>query len=315
MPAFLLRRLGHGLLVLWLVTTATFLLLQLSPGGPSVLADPKLTAVERAVIERELGLDQPPLTQYLRWQRGLLRGDLGRSFLYQTPTLTTILERLPATLLLVGTALAASILVSLTLGLLVTRRPGAPLDRIVTTLSFAALALPTFWLAIVAILIVAAKFHLLPAGGAATPGDGSLGDRLQHLVLPAAVLMVPISAELIRFVRSSLGEARTASHLGPAIARGVRPRRLQRRHIARNALLPIITALGLQVPLLVGGAAVTESVFGWPGMGRLGIEAALGRDYPLVMGIAVVVAVAVVLANLVLDLWYGWIDPRIRLRW
>lgn len=314
MLALLGRRLVHGALVLWVVTTATFLLLHAAPGGPAVLADPKLTVVEREAIERQLGLDQPLVTQYFRWHANLLRGELGRSFLYQTPTVDTVLARLPLTLLLVATAMLASVALALPIGARVGRHPGGPVDRIVTVLSFTSLALPTFWLGIVAILLFAARWRLLPAGGAVTPGDGSLVDRLRHLVLPALVLTVPIAAELIRFVRSGVGAAMDASHLRPVEARGVRPERLWRQHVVRNALLPLLTSLGLQVPLLVGGAAVTESVFGWPGVGRLSVEAALGRDYPLVMGIAVIVATAVVLANLLLDLLYGWADPRIRIR-
>ncbi len=314
MLAILARRALHGALVLWLVTTATFLLLHAAPGGPAVLADPKLTAVERQAIERQLGLDQPLARQYLRWHANLLRGEMGRSFLYQTPTVDTVLARLPNTLLLVAVALMLGIALALPIGVHVGRHPGGPVDRMVSVVSFTSLAIPTFWFGIVAILVFAAQWRLLPAGGAVTPGDGSWIDRLRHLILPAAVLAAPIGAELIRFIRSGVGAAMGASHLRPAEARGVPPRRLWRRHVVRNALLPLLTALGLQVPTMVGGAAVTESVFGWPGMGRLSVEAALGRDYPLVMAIAVVVAVAVVLANLLLDLLYAWADPRVRIR-
>ncbi len=313
MGGFLLRRLLQGLLVLWLVTTATFLLIHAAPGGPAVLADPKLSAVERRAIEERLGVDQPLPIQYLRWHARLIRGDLGRSFLYQTPTLATVTSRLPNTLVLVAVALLAALTIAVPVGLAVGTRPGGRLDRLVGLVNFTSLAIPPFWFGILAILLVAARWRLLPAGGMVTPGRADdLADRLAHLVLPVAVLALPLSAELIRFLRAAVATAVNASHVRPAAARGLSPGTVLRRHVARNTLVPLLTVLGLQIPMLVGGAAVTETVFAWPGMGRLSVEAALGRDYPLVMTIALVVAATVVTANLLLDLAYGWADPRIR---
>ncbi|MGE0443127.1 MAG: ABC transporter permease [Gemmatimonadales bacterium] len=313
MGALVLRRVAQAILVLWVVTTATFVLIHAAPGGPAVLADPKLSAVERAAIERQLGLDQPLAAQYLRWHRNLLRGDLGRSFLYQTPTLDTVLARLPNTLVLVAAALVVSLLIAVPVGTAVGLRPGTRLDRTVSLVNFTSLAIPPFWFAIVAILLMAVRWRLLPAGGMMTPGEPpSAADRFRHLVLPALVLALPLSAELIRYLRNAVAAAAGAPHVVPARARGVPGPAIVGRHVTRNALLPVLTVLGLQVPLLVGGAAITETVFSWPGMGRLGVEAALGRDYPLVMGITLVVAVTVVVANLALDLAYGWVDPRIR---
>jgi len=308
----LLGRGFQALVVVWLVTTATFALVHAAPGGPSVLADPKLGPTERAALERELGLDRPVAVQYLRWQGALLRGDLGKSFLYQTPTLDTVLARLPNTLLLVGPALLLAIAIAVPLGVLTGRRPGGTLDRLVTAINFTSLAIPAFWIGIVLILVVAARWRLLPAGGMVTPGaGGSLVDRARHLLLPVAVLALPLTAELLRFVRNGVMAGAVAGHLAPARARGLSERALLRHHVLRNALLPLLTALGLQMPILVGGAAVTETVFSWPGMGRLGIEAALGRDYPLVLALTLVVAATVVVVNLLLDLAYAWADPRV----
>ncbi|MGH7560364.1 MAG: ABC transporter permease [Gemmatimonadales bacterium] len=311
MIRYLFRRAGQAVAVLWIVTSATFVLIHLAPGGPAVLSDPKLTPVERAAIERHLGIDRPLAEQYLVWHRNLLRGDLGRSFLYQRPAGATVLARVPNTLLLAGLALAVGLALALPLGVRAGRRPDGPLARIADLGSFVALAIPPFWFGIVLILVFAATLRLLPAGGAATPGlEGSLLDRLRHLILPVAVLALPISSELFRFARSAVREALRAPHVAPALARGLAERLAVRRHVVRNALLPVATIVGLQAPLLAGGAAITETVFAWPGMGRLGVEAAIGRDYPVVMAITLLVALVVVSVNLALDLAYRWIDPR-----
>lgn len=311
---FLARRLVQGFLVLWMVTTATFVLMHLAPGGPSMLADPKLGPVERAAIEQRLGLNLPLPAQYLAWHRNLLRGDLGESYLYQTPAAGTVLARVPNTLLLAGSALFLSLLLAVPFGVRAGLAPGGRFDRTLELASFAALSLPTFWYGIVLILIFAAVGHLLPAGGMTTPGlEGSPIDRVRHLILPVAVLSLPITAELFRYVRGGVASMANAPHIPAVRAKGLTEAQITRKHLLRNALLPLVTVLGLQAPLLVGGAAITETVFSWPGMGRLGVEAALGRDYPVVMATTLAVAVAVVGVNIVLDLLYRWIDPRVRI--
>jgi peptide/nickel transport system permease protein len=311
--AFVMRRLGHGVLVLLVVSVATFGIMAASPGGPSVLADPKLSVAERAAIAERLGLDQPVPVQYVRWLGRALRGDLGNSFLYQSPTLATIRARLPNTLLLAGTALLGSLLVGIPLGILGGARPGSAVDRVATSASVALMSVPTFWLGIVLILGFAVWLQVLPAGGATTDGgDGSFADRARHLLLPALVLAAGGFAELIRYTRSATRTAFEAPYLRVARARGIPRARLIWRHAARNALVTVTSIVGLQLPRLVGGAAITETVFSWPGMGRLGVEAALSRDYPLVMGVTMVVSVAVVIASLVVDVVQVAIDPRIR---
>jgi peptide/nickel transport system permease protein len=311
---FFARRLVQGVLILWMVTTATFVLMHLAPGGPSMLADPKLGPVERAAIEERLGLNLPLPAQYLAWHRNLLKGDLGQSYLYQTPAGGTVLARVPNTLLLAASALLLSILIAVPFGIRAGLRPGGPTDRLLELVSFTALSLPTFWYGIVLIMVFAAVGHLLPAGGVATPGlESSVVDRLRHLVLPVGVLSLPITAELFRYVRSGIVSVANAPHIPAARAKGLTEGEITRNHLLRNALLPLVTVLGLQAPMLVGGAAITETVFSWPGMGRLGVEAALGRDYPVVMATTLAVAAAVVGLNIIVDLLYRWIDPRVRI--
>ena len=314
MTPFLLRRLLHALTVVFLVTTVTFVIVHAAPGGPALLADPKLGPAERAEIEARLGLDRPLPVQYATWIGSVVRGDLGRSFLYQTPNVETNLQRLPNTLLLAGSALVLTLVLALPLGLFAAAGPGSVADRVLATFSFVSMAIPTFWLAIAVIFIFAVVLRVLPAGGAATLGrEGSIGDRLSHLLLPAVVLSAASAAELFRYMRSSTRTVLSQPFVRTATAKGVRAGAVRWRHAARNALLPVITVIGLQLPRLVGGAAITETVFAWPGMGRLGVEAALGRDYPLVMAITLFVAAGVALVNIVVDLCYVWADPRVRL--
>lgn len=313
MAAFLLQRLAHALLVLLVVCTVTFGIVHAAPGGPSLLADPKLSRAERAAIVERLGIDRPLPEQYARWLASLARGDLGRSFLYETSTVSTILARLPNTLLLAGAALLLTIVVAVPLAAWCAERPGGWLDRIAGALALGAISVPAFWLGILGILAFAVHWRLLPAEGATTVGgDGSLMDRVRHLLLPTLVLAAAGTAELFRYTRAGARAQLQRPFVRTARAKGVAPRAVRWRHAMRNALIPVVTVIGLQLPRLVGGAAITETVFSWPGMGRLGIEAALARDYPLVMGITLLVSVGVLAASLLVDLAYLALDPRVR---
>jgi peptide/nickel transport system permease protein len=311
---FLLRRLLHALTVVFVVCTATFVLVHLAPGGPAVLADPKLTLEEQAAIEERLGLDRPIAAQYGIWIARVAQGDLGESFLYEVPNRRAILERLPNTALLAGTALLLSVILAIPLGLWSALRRGGLVDRVVSGVAFVAMAVPTFWLAILAIFLFAIAIPVFPAGGATAAGEsGGFIDRVRHLVMPACVLAAVTTAELLRYMRSSAQTALQQPFVRVAKAKGLRERTVAWRHVLRTALIPVVTALGIQFPRLVGGAAITETVFAWPGLGRLGVQAALGRDYPLVMAITLFISAAVVTVNLLMDLVYLWIDPRIRL--
>lgn len=313
MVVFLVRRLAHAALVLLIVCTITFAIVHAAPGGPSLLADPKLSVVERRAIEERLGLDRPLPEQYARWVTNLARGDLGVSFSYGASNVSTIATRLPNTLLLAATALLIGIVIAIPLAATCAAKPGGWLDRGVSVVTFATMAVPAFWLGIVLILLFAVHWHLLPAGGAATVGASpTLGDRLRHLIMPAMVLAAAGTSELLRYARSSARSLYALPHVRTARAKGVNEKSVRLWHVMRNALIPIVTIIGLQLPRLVGGAAITETVFSWPGMGRLGIEAALARDYPLVMAITLLVSAAVLLSSIAVDLVYFALDPRIR---
>lgn len=315
MIPFLLRRIGHALLVVLLVCTATFAIVHAAPGGPSLLADPKLTQEEQRAIEQRLGLDQPIAVQYARWMGRLATGDLGNSFLYQTPNLSTVAARLPNTLALGGSALLLSLVLAVPLGVLSASRPGGLLDRVTSAAAVGAMSVPAFWFGIMLILGLAVQWPLFPAGGATAGGaSASLGERLHHLVLPTIVLAAGLAAELLRYTRSSVQAAASQPFVLTARAKGLTASRVRWRHVARSSMLPVVTALGVQLPRLVGGAAITETVFSWPGMGRLGVEAALARDYPLVMAVTLLVSLGVVAASLLVDVAYVVLDPRVQRR-
>jgi peptide/nickel transport system permease protein len=272
-----------------------------------------VTAEQREALIRRMGLDRPVTQRYAEWLAGAVRGDLGSSLLTDEPVAGRIGERLPNTITLAGTALAVSLLAGIPIGLLQALRRGSALDHLLSLFSAIGLAVPVFWLGIVLILVFAVTLHVLPSAGVTSAGSDTLADRLAHLVLPAAVLATTILPTIVRFMRSAAVEVLHEDYIRTAASKGLAPRIVVLRHVLRNALIPVVSAVGALVPRLLGGTIVTEAVFGWPGMGRLALEAAQGRDYPLITGLTVVVAAIAVFASLVVDLAYTRIDPRVRL--
>jgi peptide/nickel transport system permease protein len=310
---YTIRRVFASAIVLFVIVTGTFFLIQAAPGGLGILMNPELDPEVVAQIEANLGLDQPAHVQYARWMGNLLRGDMGTSLTYNRPVLTMVLERVPATMLLAGSALLISIVISIPLGVLCARNQHSWIDQLLSSLSFVGLAVPGFWLGILLVILFAARLRWLPAAGMMTTGEPfSYGDRLRHLVLPAAVLAVPIIAETMRFTRSSWLELLHSDFVRVARSKGLSEFSVQYRHILRNALIPIVTVVGLFLPRLVGGAAIVESLFSWPGMGSLAVDAATRRDAPLILGATILVSLGVIVSNLLIDLLYPALDPRLR---
>jgi len=300
--------------VLLIVSAITFFMINLAPGGPSALMRFDVTPEQREALTRRFGLDQPVPVRYLEWLGGALHGDLGTSLTTQQPVLDRIGERLPNTLLLSGLALMLSIVVGIPMGVVSALKRGGPTDYALSAASLLGLSIPAFWFGIMLILTFSVNMQWLPSSGVATSGaDFSIGDRLQHLLMPTLVLATAALPTIVRFTRSAMLEVLGQDYIRTASAKGLSRTVVTYGHGLRNALVPVISVIGALVPRLVGGAVVTEAVFGWPGMGRLAVEAANGRDYPLVVGITVVIAAIVILASLVVDLAYTWIDPRIRL--
>lgn len=313
MTLYVARRLTHALLVLFVVSVVTFALVNLAPGGPAIMTTMETTLEQQQAHRIRLGLDRPLHVRFAKWLWATLRADFGRSVNDGRPVTDVIGERLPATLLLGTAALMISLGGGIPAGVFSATHRYSTYDHAVTFFSFLGLSIPAFWLAIMLILLFSVELRWLPSSGMATIGAAfSLGDRVLHLIMPAAVLATTALPQLVRFTRSSMLEVLSRDFVRTARSKGLGEGRVLYGHALRNSLIPVITVLGILIPRLVGGAVITETIFGWPGMGQLAVASAIGRDYPLVMGVTLVVAVAVIMTNLAVDLAYGWLDPRVR---
>ncbi len=314
MVAYIARRLIQAVVLLFIVSVTTFALIHSAPGGPSLLSNPELSRQDIAQMREQLGLDDPLPVQYLRWLENLLRGNLGTSYNTVEPVLGLIGDRLPNTLILTGVAVVLSIAIAIPLGVMSAIRRNTAFDRLVAGGSFFGISIPVFWLGIILIILFSTQLRWLPAGGMATLGEPfSFGDRLKHLLLPTIVLATGNLAELTRYTRSGMISVLGEDYIRTAQSKGLANKTVIFRHALRGALIPVVTIIGVLLPRAVSGAAITETVFSWPGMGRLAVEAATTRDYPVVMGTTLTVAIVVIFSSLLTDIVYGYLDPRIRL--
>ena len=305
MGNFLLRRLLLLIPVLWGVATLVFLLLHFIPGDPVdlMLGDSAL-GTDRETLRDQLGLNDPLIVQYLRYFGDLLQGDWGTSLFSKKPVFEEIMERVPATMELMFGAMVVTILVAMPLGLIAAVSKGTWIDQGAMIFSLLGVSIPNFWLGPMLILLFSIHFDLLPVnerGG------------LEHLILPALTLGTSLASILARITRSSVVETLQAEYIRTARSKGISELRILFRHALRNALIPIVTVIGLQVGVLLSGAIITEAIFDWPGLGNLLISAINSRNYPLVQGCVLFIAGSYVMVNLVIDLLYAYLDPRIRL--
>jgi peptide/nickel transport system permease protein len=310
---YVAKRLGFAALMLVGVSLVLFALMRLAPGGPeAVLVGGEFSPEVAAQVRQRLGLDRPLVAQYGSWVLAALRGDLGRSFKTGDPVATLILDRLGPTLVLTGGALAVALAVAVPLGVLAAVRRDTPWDTLASAVSLFGVSFPSFWLGIMLILLFSETLRLLPPSGLSEYGrEGDLAARLRHAVLPTLTLGLIQMAAFMRFTRSSLLEALRQDYVRTARAKGAPSARVIWHHALRNALIPVVTVVGLSLPTLVGGAVLTETVFAWPGIGRLAVGAVFERDYPVIMGVNLMVAAVVITANLVTDVVYCLVDPRI----
>lgn len=311
---YIAARLIQSAVLFWIVTVITFVVIRQAPGGPAILADPNLTKDQMSTLGTTLGLADPIYVQYIRWVGHLASGDLGISFNEGVPVSELIAERLPNTLLLGAVALCVALVVGLGLGIVSAVKRNGWIDMVASTFGVFNLCVPAFWLAIVLILVFAVELQWLPVGGMPRPEHWSLVELARCLIMPAWVAAGFLMANIMRYTRSSFLEVHDQLYITAARAMGVRERTILLRLALKNAMLPVVTVIGLGIPQLFGGAAITETVFAWPGIGSLGIAAARNGDFPLIMGITLIVSGIVIVANLLTDLSYLVLDPRVRLR-
>ncbi|MBI3942301.1 MAG: ABC transporter permease [Chloroflexi bacterium] len=318
MGKYILRRLLIAIPILIGISIIDFTFINLAPGDPIMaMASPEAggarSAIDAENLRRELGLDQPFFIRYLVWGREILSGNLGYSFSTKRAVRDRIAERLGPTLLITATAMAISLLLGIPLGLLAAIRQYSILDYFLTVVAFAGISVPNFFLAMGAISIFTLQLHLLPAFGMSTVGEPfSILDRLRYLIMPAFILGLSSMAAIMRYGRTSMLEVLGQDYITTARAKGLTEVVVIAKHAFRNALLPIITILGLRLPGLFGGSIIIETIYSWPGIGQLTIGAINERDYPQIMGLLLVSAVLVLMANLIADIAYAYADPRIR---
>ncbi len=315
MSEYLVRRLLHSLVLLLGVTIMSFVLLKSTPGGPMSIYRERadVTRADVARLRQQLGLDDPLPVQYARWVGNLARGDWGDSFVTNERVIDRISQRLPATLLLMGSAYLLTLLIAIPVGVLAAVRQYSWFDYLATGVAFIGLSMPVFWFGLLLILLFSVQLGWLPTSGIATIGVGfDPLDSLKHLVMPTCVLALVFAGGYTRYLRTSMLEVIRQDFVRTARSKGLAEQLVIMRHAFRNALIPVVTLLALDVPELFTGAVVTETIFAWPGMGRLYLESLARLDYSVLMAILTVSALLVILSNLLADVVYAYLDPRIR---
>jgi len=319
MRKFVIRRLIHLIPLLIGVSLISFFVMHLAPGDPTQLfTDPNVKPEELARIRANWGLDKPIIMQYLFWLKNAVRGDFGIAYMINRPVTEVIFGRLPATLLLMISSMLLTLLITIPLGVLSAIKKNTWFDNFITVFSFIGMSIPSFWLALMLMLMFSVNLGWFPAVGMYNPLLKNpdfvqrFFDVAWHMVLPLLTMTLVSLAGLTRYQRAAMLEILNQDFIRTARAKGLSERVVLFKHALRNALIPIITILGLSLPDLFGGAFIIETIFAWPGMGRLGVMAIFSRNYPLIMGIVVLSAVLIVLGNLLADIGYALVDPRIR---
>ena len=311
---YFLRRLLSVIPVIFIITFATFILMQMLPGGPLAAYEnnPEITQEDIERLRHEMGLDRPIHVQYFSWLKNFVRGDWGYSFTTKRPVITEIWERLPNTIYLTGLSLIVSLLIAVPAGIISATRQYSIFDHIVTSLTYVGRSMPVYYSGLLLIIIFSIWLRWLPSGGMQTLGqEFSIIDRLRHLLLPTLSLSTLIAAKYVRFLRTSMLEVIHQDYIRTAAAKGLPRRVITYKHAFRNAAIPLVTVVAIDLPVLFAGALFTETIYSWPGMGRLFVDSATRFDYSIVMGIVAAIAFLVLVSNLLADIVYGILDPRI----
>jgi len=310
---YIFKRTLQAIPMLIFISILSFLLIKMAPGDPvRSYVTPNMSAEDVERVRVNLGLDKPVPMQYVAWLKNVLKGDFGYSLINYRPVSHQIKERIPATLLLMGTSLITAIIFGIIFGLIAAYNKNKWIDNIISIISYIGISIPSFWFAMILIVIFSQKLRLLPSVGMHTIGINSTLDVIKHTIMPATVLSFQNFAVITRYIRSKAITEMKEDYVRTAIGKGVSSRKVFGTHILKNTLLPIITIIGMSLPNLIAGAFITETIFGWPGMGRLGINAIFSFDYPLIMAITMISALMLILGNLIADILYGVVDPRIK---
>ncbi len=315
MGKYILKRLLITIPVLFMVTVFCFVIINMAPGDPTdMFISESATPEQIAQMKESLGLDQPPHIQYFRWLVNIIQGNLGISFTTRTAITQVLPAKILNTVVLMVSTLLVAYLVAIPIGIFCARKQGGWLDNLIAGVSFVGISIPNFFLGLGLIYIFALRLSWLPTGGIQTlgAGGGGLVDRLLHLILPTIVLAVVYSANMTRYVRASMIEIFSENYMRTATAKGLKGRLVLWRHGFKNSLVPIITVVSSDIPKMLGGAVVTEQIFQWPGIGQLMVSSIASRDYPVLMAINLIAAVSVLAFNLLADIMYAAVDPRIR---
>lgn len=299
--------------VLILVSIFSFMIIHLAPGDPiNMYIRPDMTEEEIQIIREDLGLDGTIVEQYFAWLKNVLRGNFGNSVITHQPVATQIFNKLPSTLLLMGTSFVLSIIIAIPLGLVSGMKKNKLVDQIISIFSYIGISIPSFWFALMLIIVFSLNLHWFPTNGMRTIGVESVLDVVWHLVLPSIVLSIDNIAVFTRYIRSNTITQLEEEYVLTAKAKGVPKKKIMTGHVLKNCLLPIITIAGMNLASLVTGSFIIESVFGWPGMGTLGMSAINSRDYPMIMGFTMLSCLILIIGNLIADLLYSVADPRIK---
>ena len=316
MTNYVARRILYAIITFFGITILVYWMSSLAPGSPldSLLADPGMTAEEVARQKEALGLNQPVYIQYFTWLREMLSGNWGFSYSSYRPVKDVVFERVGYTLLLTISAVLFSYIVGIPMGIMASLKPYSGRDYITSTIAFVMSGVPGFFLGMILVYVFAIKLQWLPFSGIhSANGDQSIGDLIRHIVLPGLAIAMPEIGKVMRHVRNNMLEVLQEDYTRTARAKGVKERMVIMKHAFRNTLIPLVTVFSGSIPFMISGSVVVEKLFSWPGLGSLMVNSITSRDYPVIMGIAVVIAIVVLVTNLLVDLLYAFLDPRIRL--
>ena len=313
MRKLILRRILQAIPMLIFISIVSFILIKIAPGDPvASYITPKMSERDVEIMRHNLGLDKPVYIQYFIWLQDVLKGNFGYSLVNHRPILKEITTRIPATLILMGTSLSLSIILAIPLGLIAGLKKNSILDNIISVFTYIGISIPSFWFAMILIYTFSLSLHLLPSFGMHAAGTNSTIDVIKHLIMPSLVLSFYNLSVFIRYIRSNTISELREDYVTLHYANGASKIVTLFKYVLKNTLIPIITILGMSIPGLISGAFITETIFGWPGMGRLGINAIYSFDYPMIMGITLLSSLMLILGNLVSDILCFFVDPRIK---